>query len=310
MKVDEFRFLITDEILVYNKMYNSLYFDFAKIAVKQPGLLRKGDFKGLLNDHFTENYLVKAVLGQIFNAYVTNPIHFSGAEIKEKYKLKGDSEPDYYARDQDKIYLYEIKDSLISGEAKQSGNYSKVEKELREKFYFYTKEKASGKLKESPKAIKQLLNNIERIFAKGLPFDKEYQPDKIAVFPIMLYLDQAISTPGINDILQFWFDRELDKHHPELVKFKRHIMPLTLIDLDSIILYHNQFKKGELNFNDLIFSYWHGKTEFKKAAIARDDKLMLGKSLFSFADFLKEIQPKRQVADLFFDLAKILFNEK
>jgi hypothetical protein len=306
LKVAEFKFLISDEMLIYNKLYNSLYFEFAELASAYPDSIRKGDFKGLFNDYFTENYLVKEILGGIFKASKKNILHFTGSDIKAKFKDKKQGEPDYYARDGLSILLFEIKDSLISGMVKQSGQYEALNKELVDKFYFATKEKPNGETKEQPKAIKQLLNSIEKLLTGASEYDKGFDCTKATFFPIMLYVDQALSTPGINDILQFWFDEEIQLR-PALIPLKKQIMPLTIIDIDTLILYHNHFKAGEIAFEKIIPEYWTWKMQNKTAGIKHQNEAIINLSLQSFSGYLGNKIKIKKIADIMLAVGESLF---
>jgi len=309
MKVAPLKFLVADEMLVYNRIYNSLYFEFAELAAKHPGLTRDGDFKGLFNDHFTENYLVKRLLGEIFDARGEHVVHFTGAEIKERFKDKKQGEPDYYARDRQDILLFEIKDSLISGIAKQSGKYEVLEKELREKFYYTTKMKVDGSVKEQPKAIRQLMNSMEKLVDKVVTYDDQFNLDDVTFYPIMLYVDQALSTPAINDILQFWFTEELQKR-PKLFSRRKQIMPLTIIDIDTIILYHNDFKSGKIRLEQFIPAYWNWKMKHKATGAATESVELINLSLMSFSGFLRDNVKIETIPDVILALGESLFKDE
>ena len=306
LKIAEFKFLVADEMLIYNQLYNSLYFEFAGLAFTYPDLIRKGDFKGLFNDYFTENYLVKEILGGIFKASKKDILHFAGSDIKAKFADKKQGEPDYYARDEHNILLFEIKDSLISGIVKQSGQYEALNKELLDKFYFASKKKPNGETKEQPKAIKQLLNSIEKLLTGASEYDKGLDCKKVTFFPIMLYLDQALSTPGINDILQFWFDEEIQLR-PALIPLKKQIMPMTIIDIDTLILYHNHFKSGEIAFEKIIPEYWTWKMQNKTAGIKHQNEAIINLSLQSFSGYLGNKIKIKKIADIMLAVGESLF---
>jgi hypothetical protein len=308
MKVSDGKFLVGDEMLVYNRIYNSLYFEFAELAAKHPELLRKGDFKGLFNEHFTENYLVKKILGDIFAAKGNGVLHYTGVEIQQKFPDKKRGEPDYYARDGKQIIVFEIKDSLISGAVKQSGNYQLLHKELVDKFYYATEIKKDGSIKEHPKAIRQLLNTIGKLLSKTAKYDQAFNADQVIVYPVMLYLDQALSTPGINDIIQEWFTEELKKR-PELWDRRDQIRPITLIDVDTVILYHNDFKSGRINFEQFIEGYWNWKMQHKMTGINTQSNELINKSLTSFGAFLRENVNIETIADVILVLGESLFRE-
>lgn len=307
MKVAEHKFLVGDEMLVYNRIYNSLYFDFADLAALHPELIRKGNFKGLFNDHFTENYLVRKILGDLFDARGGNIVHFTGADIQQRFSDKKRGEPDYYAREGKQVFVFEIKDSLISGVVKQSGNYELLNKELADKFYYWTEIKKDGSIKEHPKAIRQLLNTIDKLVNKTAKYDQDFNLPEVIFYPVMLYLDQALSTPGINDILQSWFTDELKKR-PGLWKLKDQIKPITIIDVDTIILYHNDFKSGRIKLEHFIDGYWNWKMQHKIAGVNKDRNDLINKSLTGFGAFMREHVKIETMSDVIMTLGESLFN--
>jgi hypothetical protein len=76
MKVAPLKFLIADEMLVYNRLYNSLYFEFAELAANHPNLVKQGDFKGLFNDRLTDN--VTKFICRLYCGYcVEHPLYLA-----------------------------------------------------------------------------------------------------------------------------------------------------------------------------------------------------------------------------------------
>lgn len=200
------KFLVIDNLLVYNNMYNSLFFEFKEVLKASPRFFTKGDFKGYLNDNFSESFLTKQVLDKVFSD--PQYIKYSGEEIRKNHAPAFNAEPDYYARNGNDVFLFELKDTFINGDTKQSFNVEMIANELKLKLWYKETEK-KGKTKEEPKALRQLQNNIRRAITDDLPFDKELDHKFLRVHPILLYIDQSLSTPGINEIVQQWFAMEL-----------------------------------------------------------------------------------------------------
>src|SRR5690606_16297760 len=64
-QIDTNKYLVIDNLLVFNKLYNSLFFEFNSVVKNHPELFDKGNFKSFYNDNFSESYLSKQVLDQI-----------------------------------------------------------------------------------------------------------------------------------------------------------------------------------------------------------------------------------------------------
>ncbi|WP_443939215.1 hypothetical protein [Pedobacter sp. MW01-1-1] len=307
MQINTDKYLVIDNLLVYNKLYNSLFFEFKEILKKNPHILGKVDFKSYLNDHFSESFLAKQVLDVVFNEL--QYLKFSGEDIRKVHAPKFDAEPDYYARNNDELFLFELKDTLINGGTKQSFNFEKLEEELKTKLWFKTVNK-KGEAIETPKAIRQLLNNIHRVAANSLPFDKDLENKSLTIFPVLLYIDQSLSTPGINEVIQEWFSTELN-NDPELKKIRDRIsiMPLTMIDLDTLIVFQDEFKVGKFKLEDFIPRFWAYKQGL--LAIGRQSVTQaIYDSNLSFGAFVRLHRKKRNAPELFMSFGKLIFDEK
>lgn len=298
-------FLVIDNLLIYNKIYNSLYFEFNKLLKDDRNIFSKGDFKGYLNSHFSEDFLAKSVLDIVFKNEVFFKI--SGSKIKASYGKKFSAEPDYYVRKNDEIFIFELKDTYIKGEVKQSFIADDMLTELKLKLWVKEYEK-DGKLKKSPKAILQLINNIKRIIENALPFDQDLLDKKMIVFPVLLYIDQSLSTPGINEIIQNWFRMEVNNEPVILNALNRvHIMPLTMIDLDTLILMQDDFRDGNIDSAENIFYYWEYKRDMVHKGLEEKNFHIASNGMLPFSDFIKKRRTKRRTPDIFMEFGKLIF---
>lgn len=307
LQINSEKFVIVDNLLVYNKMYNSLFFEFNAIIKANRALFTKGDFKGYLNDEFSESFLAKQVLNSIFAE--GKYIRFSGDEIRREYAPDFIAEPDYYARNFDNIFLFELKDTFVSGLTKQSFNIERIIAELKSKLW-YKETPKKGRIKEEPKAVRQLINNIKRAVFNELPFDKDLENKYLTFYPVLLFVDQGLSTPGINEIINHWFQQEL-LNDPDLLRLQVRIVikPLTMIDVDTLIIFQDDFKSGKFQLDEFISKYWAYKEGF----------LALGKlgitqavydSTLTFGAFLRSFRKKRKTPAIFMEFGRLLFDKK
>lgn len=100
----------------------------------------------------------------------------------------------------------------------------------------------------------------------------------------------SLSTPGINEIIQQWFAFELS-HDSELAKVQNrlNIMPLTMIDLDTLILFQDEFKKGALRLEELIPRFWQYKQDLMMKGAQQKGFQGIYNSNLSFGAFIRII---------------------
>lgn len=241
-KIAEDEYLIIDRGLAINRLFSSIFFDIFK-TIKDKRVEIKRDFFGIYTYDFVEKYLSYTVLDKIFSK--RNFKVFNGEYINSTYGV--DTEPDYYVRNGKKILLFEIKGSIMRGDVKQSFSWSKIEEEVRKKFYGDAKNK---------KAVLQLVERIEILVEekhqRGI-YDK-FRPDNFIVTPILIVVDHSLSTIGINHILNTWFQEEILKSKI-LSPIKHRIKKLVLINIDTLIVYSEYLKEKSGSFEAVLDSY-------------------------------------------------------
>lgn len=308
LQLDPNRFLVIDNLLIYNKIYNSLYFEFNKLLTGNKELFKKGDFKGYLNSNFSEDYLAKSVLDIVFKS--SSFFKISGSEIKAKFGKRFSAEPDYYARNKDEVFIFELKDTYVKGEVKQGFNTSNLMAELKLKLWVKEYEK-DGKPKTSPKAVQQLISNIKKIIQNTFPFDPDLGGEKLKIFPILLHIDQSLSTPGISEIIQNWFLLELF-NEPVIVNAAERVrvMPLTMIDLDTLILMQDEYRDEVLNLAEDIFYYWVYKKNLVENGLKEESFKKMSEGMLPFGAFLRMGRTQRKSPDIFTEFGELIFKEQ
>lgn len=220
------RFLVTDTILTNNRVHNSLFWELKSIATGNQHLHpRYNNFFSFFTTEYVEKYLAYTLLDELYCK--TTYYRLSGEQIKKKFHIT--LEPDYYVRNGKKVFLYEVKGSVLTGAAKQSFNYSELEAELRLKYY------------QDPKTNKrigilQLVDRIKVLVSKEkqVPYDLAAKRDSIRIYPILLITERALTTPGMNMIFNQWFQHAII-NDPDLSSNLHQIQPLTIIDVDTLI---------------------------------------------------------------------------
>lgn len=112
--------------------------------------------------------------------------------------------------------------------------------------------------------IKQLVNSIEFIYNQNFKFDNTIKYNhKIEIFPILLVHDRVFESMGINYKLNNWFIEELNLRNIKCnEKFKIH--PLTLIDIDTLILWNHNIKDNFKILKDLLIAHTKQLNELPK----------------------------------------------
>lgn len=281
-KVGEDNYLILDAVLAVNRIYNSLFFELLRLAEKNKALnSRYKDFFSVYTYDFIEKYLCYSVLKKIFRN--TPYYKISGEDIVKKYKI--DTEPDYYIRNDNKVFLFEVKGSIITGASKQSFSYETIETELKSKYLFNEED-------NEKKAVAQLVERIAILFEGKAVYDENYKPQNIRVYPILIVSELAMTAPGINYILNQWFWEEVEKY--EILRDQKHrIYPLVVMDVDVLILYSDQFEKRGL-FASLLVEYFEMvdkkkvRLKFRQQPTEAYMESLIMKTIQPFNGFIKD----------------------
>ena len=91
------------------------------------------------------------------------------------------------------------------------------------------------------------MNNIRLLLKNEFPVDKDYYYKDVFIYPILITHDQQYDTPGLHDLLNYWFREELEILKDEGL-FIYHVKPLTIVNID-LLIYHqvNLLEDAELH---------------------------------------------------------------
>jgi len=296
-KVGEDNYLILDSVLAVNRIYNSMFFELLRLAERNTNLNpRYGDFFSLYTYDYIEKYLSYKILNKIFEK--TQYYRISGEEIVAKYHI--DTEPDFYVRNGNKAFIFEVKGSVVTGVSKQSFTYTTIEQELKSKYLFNEDD-------DENKAIVQLVERIRILFSGAAVYDGHYSAKNLRVFPILIVSELALTTPGINYVMNQWFWDEIEKH--EILSSNKHrIQELVIMDIDFLILYSQKLQQKGL-FESLIYDYT-SSIDKRKATLRpgqRKTQEQVEKSIMNcfqpFSAFVKD-RHKAQTPDIFLEFGK------
>lgn len=277
-------FALVYPVLVLEALHKGLYFQFSAANRTLPKGQREPDWRSVYCDLFSEQYLLYLLLDAIFQG---RGLALSGRAIFDGWQLKGQSEPDYYFRHDNRAVLFESKDVLVQKDAKAGHDFPTYLDEVRKKFY--------EDEKQHPKAARQLANNVARLLRHKLPFDTDFDPAELTIYPVLVVHDRLYNQPGLNVVVNDWFQEELAKLEQEGLPV-HNVRPLIIIDADTLLAYHEDFRDGRLVFEDVLEEYvaylrapaWAGSSE------AQDEQRQM-QSVHPFALFLENYAEKRDM---------------
>lgn len=204
-------------LFLVEQVYKGLYFRLNRINRK---LKIVSDLKSYLGSPFTENVLFYGAMKRVFqNKYFQR----TGVEMEPLSEGKGN--PDYYIRNGNKIYIFELKDVLLNSNVLTSQDYRVIEPALREKFYRNSKGHNKG--------VTQLAHDCADILSGSIKWDTFYKPHRVKIWPIIVVTDNIFSIPGFNQIINGWFLEYLKTLGIDINKTQ--IQPLTVISLDTLL---------------------------------------------------------------------------
>ncbi len=236
-KIKEFNYLFYNYNFIIDKLYQSLQFVFSKLLIKKGIVKDFGDFKSkYYSERFSENFMFyKAIEHCISNQ--RNIIAFNGEELAS---LLGEKGPDYYIRVDNHILLIEFKDVLMGAGPKVSYNFQSISDEIERKLVKNEEGKAKG--------VGQLAKFINEIPKGGFAFDK-YQGDNLIIYPMIVVTDKALTLFGINYLLENDFCNLVQPCDYKIIKH------LSLMSLDTLLLFQDLFNENRVNFFDILIGY-------------------------------------------------------
>lgn len=231
IKLNSNQFVVICIPFLMDKLYNSLAFDLTDVSGNGNRI------REIISSQFTEPLLLYPLLHSIVEP--RSPIHLSGEDCKA---IKPDRAPDYYVRNWNDVFLFELKDYSLRADIKSSPQFDELIEYLRTQFVT----KSNGK----DGAIKQLVHNIKAILDNKFVWDKSLRKPR-KIYPLLVLGNSAYMTLGVPYILNKLFKEELLKDGI----LDRRITDLIVIDIDTLLLYKGDFGRGVYKFKKVIDDY-------------------------------------------------------
>lgn len=232
-KISEYRFFVLDVNFLLNHFYNAQVFAFNQY-LKDNNICK--DFLSKKGKHFTEEIYLPHVLNECFPDYVkfynSNCIDSNSEELC-----------DAYVRKDNKILIIELKDVLLNGEIKNSGDKSKIFDEFDKKFVKNEKGKQKG--------IAQLFNAAIDISNNGVKFDDSLPTGNLEIYPVIIYTDNSFGVDGLNKYYASLFSAKLDE---ELLNVT--VKNVCFINLSYFEMHGDLLSSKQLDIFNLLDEYY------------------------------------------------------
>lgn len=238
-------YVVINNQLVCERLFNSLYFDFLPLINNGKGSVGFFDY----NKSFIEKVLFR---NTFFKCLPANCYTFSSRG--ENGDQEDDHEPDFYARTKrGELIVVECKGIKMNGESRDDGDYARLLDELHEKIVLKTrnldKTRKEYKGEPEPIGVGQLIHHIDSIEADTFQWDTNI-PDEVRYYPILVFEDIKLIQTGILSMVNRWFVEEVAKEK-ELNLEDISCMPVMVVSINTLYLYDDLLrKKGITNVID------------------------------------------------------------
>lgn len=262
VKDTENKYYVYNMQLLYEQLYNSIVF-----VLKEKWNKNNGNFFHYYDKHFIEEYLFQRTMLMMVNYskrikdYFPSSNYILSNDLQNKKEKSSD--PDFYYRQGQKLFIFECKGMMINGMFKETTSIQDLFDELQTKLKNTTK--------DNNVVIKQLANHmlsIEDSINKNKTLWNNHLPKKAYCYPIFVLSDTKISQPGFMHLVNDWFYQEMKNHKFMNIKYK----PIVIISIDILFLYMDLFKRiGIGHFIDLFLKannaqFINGKWQFNQDA--------------------------------------------
>ena len=248
-------YIILNEILLVDKIYQGLLFDIAKV-LQVNGIkdekgkdVNFGSLKSEIGLPFSEKYLCYDLLGNIFNNQCD--IQIKGEEMDAK---KVPAPSDYYVRKGNTLFIFECKDILLTEDITHINNMEDLKKEIFINIC-YDGPDPKKPSKTLHKGFGQLLNSIDLLINHSSMDELDNGVSEIKeIYPIVLVVsDKSYSALGINGLVNEEFNNIIKA---KSYNFKDVVIKSPIIvDYESLLRMGRRLHEGIISFKQLLDGY-------------------------------------------------------
>lgn len=225
-----------------DKMFQGMLFDMAAtlagIGTFDDEVSAYKTLKQQVGEWFSEHYLLYRTLETSLSRRM--PVRVTGESLHGVLKS---GEPDYYARRNNRVFVFEFKDVRLDDNTKTSCDYEIIRQRLFELFV----ENEKGR----PKGVKQLANVIEKKLPVILSSVDDVAPEGyLNIYPILVYTDGGFDIEGVNYYLNEEFKRCLNSYDD---RFR--VKDLVMVNLNLLMKLENCFTNGKVVLDKAVNEY-------------------------------------------------------
>ena len=130
----------------------------------------------------------------------------------------------------------------------------------------------------------------------------------------MILHDRQFNVAGLNALVNYWFDIEISKLKDQNINVQK-VRKITIIDIDTLILYQENLKQGDIKLNEIIDEYFNfvtvnPKKKFRSQEEAEEHgtRRLIPFQLFLWNKTMKEHLKRKP--NILFEKAGLLFENE
>ena len=241
-KIADDKFAILFSKFFVDKLFPGLLFDMAStlasIGTFYDEVVAYRSIKQQVGERFSEQYMLYRTLVNTLSRRM--PVRICG---KDLHKVLKSGEPDYYARRNNRVFVFEFKDVRLDSQTISSCDYETIIQKLYNTFVF----NEEGK----PKGVKQLANVIENKLPEIVSrIDTAVPNGKLKIYPVLVYTDGSFDIEGINYYLNGEFRRVIGS-----VDDRFQVKDLVMVNLNLLMKLENYFRNGKIDLDKVMNEY-------------------------------------------------------
>ena len=241
-KIADDKFAILFSKFFVDKLFPGLLFDMAStlasIGTFDDEVVAYRSIKQQVGERFSEQYMLYRTLVNTLSRRM--PVRICGQDL---HKVLKSGEPDYYARRNNRVFVFEFKDVRLDTQTTSSYDYEAIRQKLYNIFVF----NEEGK----PKGVKQLANVIENKLPDIISRIDTTVPDGILkIYPVLVYTDGSFDIEGINYYLNGEFKKVIGS-----VDDRFQVKDLVMVNLNLLMKLENYFRNGKIDLDKVVNEY-------------------------------------------------------
>lgn len=241
-KIADDKFAILFSKFFVDKLFPGLLFDMAStlasIGTFYDEVVAYRSIKQQVGERFSEQYMLYRTLVNTLSRRM--PVRICGQDL---HKVLKSGEPDYYARRNNRVFVFEFKDVRLDSQTISSCDYETIIQKLYNTFVF----NEEGK----PKGVKQLANVIENKLPEIISrIDTAVPNGKLKIYPVLVYTDGSFDIEGINYYLNGEFRKVIGS-----VDDRFQVKDLVMVNLNLLMKLENYFRNGKIDLDKVVNEY-------------------------------------------------------